>query len=546
MTEDRGTMFKRIYNLLLPEEHKTAASAVVAVFLSVLLDFAGLAVLLPVLYFLLEKGENHRAALLFCLLAITVILVKCIVATALTRYQNRFLLSLYKRLSLSLYASSYHRGLLFIRRQGINRLGYEINGICYAFSQSLLAPLVRMAGDSLLILLILLVLLLYAPFTAIVLSVSFLPFISVYIMVIRKRVKLYGDREQTAKREQWRITADTFGGYTELQVNNAFPRFRSSFMEGLEEISRNRLNMDTFLRLPMFLSELSAITGLTLMTASGSGDVKVLVGIFAVAAFRLLPAMRSILSGWTQIRNAAGCLDILEEGLENTPIKTEGKGKELVWEKEITLSHLYYSYPEGEKVFTDFSCTIGKGEYVGFIGYSGVGKSTLFNLLLGLLVPDKGEIIIDGTPLTATLRPAWLQQVGYVPQEVFIFDGTLAENVALGTEIPDKERIIRILEQVCLDSWLKTLPQGIDCPLGERGGRLSGGQKQRIGIARALYRDINILLLDEATSALDNETEKEVNNTLYALRKRFTSLTILSIAHRESSLVYCDRIIRLK
>lgn len=175
-----------------------------------------------------------------------------------------------------------------------------------------------------------------------------------------------------------------------------------------------------------------------------------------------------------------------------------------------------------------------------------MGKSTLFNLLLGLLVPDKGEIIIDGSPLTTTLRPAWLQRVGYVPQEVFIFDGTLAENVALGTEIPDKERIIRILEQVCLDNWLKTLPRGIDCPLGERGGRLSGGQKQRIGIARALYRDINILLLDEATSALDSETEKEVNNTLDGLRKRFTSLTILSIAHRESSLVYCDRIIRLK
>lgn len=539
-------MFRRIYRLLLPGEHKSAACAVAAVFLSVLLDFAGLAALLPVLYFLLEKGENYRAALLFGILAITVILMKCLLVTFLNCYLSRFLLTLYKRLSLSLYASFYNRGLLFIRCQGINRLGYEVNNICYAFAQNLLAPLVHIAGDGLLVLLVTFVLLLYAPFTAMVLSVSFLPFIFVYIFIIRKKVAFYGDREQRAKREQWRITADTFGGYAELQVNNAFPRFYSSFREGLEEISRNRLSMDTLMRLPLFLSELSAVTGLTLLAASGKGDVKMLIGVFAVAVFRLLPAMRTILSGWTQIRNAACCLDILEQGLENTPAVMQDEGTELVFEKEIAFSHLFYSYPEGEEVFRDFCCTIMKGEFVGFKGYSGAGKSTLFNLLLGFLAPDKGEVSIDGLSLTVMVRPAWLKRVGYVPQEVFIFDGTLAENVALGFAVPDRERIFRILGQVCLDTWLKTLPRGIDSPLGEQGGRLSGGQRQRIGIARALYREIDVLLLDEATSALDHETEKEVNDTLCELRKRYASLTILSIAHRDSSLAFCDRIIDIK
>jgi ABC-type multidrug transport system fused ATPase/permease subunit len=170
----------------------------------------------------------------------------------------------------------------------------------------------------------------------------------------------------------------------------------------------------------------------------------------------------------------------------------------------------------------------------------------LFNLLLGLLKPTKGEIRIDHTVLDAEVQTSWLRRVGYVPQEVFIFHGTLAENIALGSKVVDRERIQNILHQVCLDKWLQTLPDGIDTVLGESGGRLSGGQKQRLGIARALYKDIDVLLLDEATSALDNATEREVNETLIELKWTYERLTILSIAHRESSLAYCDRVITLE
>ena len=183
---------------------------------------------------------------------------------------------------------------------------------------------------------------------------------------------------------------------------------------------------------------------------------------------------------------------------------------------------------------------------MGFRGYSGVGKSTLFNLFLGFLKPTEGEIRIDDTVLTPEVHASWLRRVGYVPQDVFIFHGSLAENIALGCKNVDRERVLLVLEQVSLGKWLQTLPDGIDTLLGEAGGRLSGGQKQRIGIARALYKDIDVLLLDEATSALDNKTEREVNETLSQLKRRFEQLTILSIAHRESSLAYCDRIITLE
>ena len=537
-------MIKRILKLLLPEERRKGVKVVGAVFLSALLDFIGLAALLPVLYFLLEGGEQHKAAASFCLLAVVVILVKGILITLLSRFQQRFLLSLYKRMSFSLFAAYYRRGLLFIREQGVNRLGYEVNFLCYAFSLNILAPMLRIAGDGLLILLVTVAMLVYDWFTALILYASFLPFMILYVVSIRKQIREYGKQELDARRKQARVVSETFGGFAELEVNGAFYAMKDSFRQGLEVITGNRLKLETISRLPLFLSELSVIVGLTLLTVLGTGDVKALVGIFAVTAFRLLPALRGILSGWTQIQNSASSLQIIEDGLKDADEGQEAVGQ-LAFAEAISVCNLSYGYEEGGLVLRDFNCHIRKGEYIGFRGYSGVGKSTLFNLLLGFLKPNQGEIRIDETPLDADIQAAWLRKTGYVQQDVFIFQGSLAENIALGHQEIDREKLAHILRQVCLDEWVGTLPQGMDTPLGEYGGRLSGGQRQRIGIARALYKEAEVILLDEATSALDNETEKEINEMLARLRDTYSGLTILSIAHRESSLSYCDRVITI-
>ena len=531
---------------MLPEERKTGGKVAVTVFVTALLDFVGLAALLPILYYLLEGGENRQAALWFSLLAVGIIVFKGLLVVGFSRFQNRYLLSLYRRLSFSLFSSYYRKGLLFIREQGSNRLGYEVNYMCFAFSQSMLAPLLCMVADGLLILLVTTALFVYDWLTVLVLYGSFLPFMVVYVWGVRKRVKKYGEQELQAKREQAKVVMDTFRGFTELEVSGAFPTRQEAFLEGLDKVTRSRVKLDTIMRMPLFLSELSVIVGLAILVTCGTGDVKVLVGVFAVAAFRLLPALRTLLVGWTQVQNVMCCLDVLEEGLKEEHPLTETSSRTINFDKEIQVCHLSYAYPGGELVLDDFNAVIRKGEYVGFRGYSGVGKSTLFNLLLGLLKPTKGEIRIDHAVLDAEVQTSWLRRVGYVPQEVFIFHGTLAENIALGSKVVDRERIQNILHQVCLDKWLQTLPDGIDTVLGELGGRLSGGQKQRLGIARALYKDIDVLLLDEATSALDNATEREVNETLIELKRTYDRLTILSIAHRESSLAYCDRVITLE
>ena len=306
------------------------------------------------------------------------------------------------------------------------------------------------------------------------------------------------------------------------------------------------MKLDMLLRLPLLLSELSVICGLTILVLFGQGDVKMLAGVFAVASFRLLPALRSILGGWTQIQNALCCLDVIEEGLKDYQEENEGEKQEISFEREINMEGICYAYPGGQTILQNFNCRISKGEYVGFCGTSGVGKSTLFNLIIGLITPDSGQIRIDGTILNRQTRTSWMKQIGYVPQEVFIFNGSVAENIALGCEEIDQSLIEDILKKVSLNEWAASLPEGTATVLSEAGSKLSGGQKQRIGIARALYKNASVLLLDEATSALDNETEKEINRTLQQLKENGEGLTILSIAHRESSLSFCERIVTIE
>ena len=539
-------MLKEIYHLLLPSERRMGMRVIMAVFFSALLNFAGLAALIPVLLFLIEEKEEKGEALLFCLLAVGFILFKNVLVMGLSRFQNYFLLSLYKRLSFSLFSSYYHRGILFISRLGSTRLGYEVNYVCYAFSMSLLSPLLNMTADVLLILLVTAVLLVYAPMTVLMLYLAFFPFMLMYIFGIKRRIRYYGKKELLARREQTRIVTEAYKGYAELEVNHAFPSLQHSFLKGLDTISFFFFLLETVYHLPLCLSELSVVIGLTLLALSGTGNVKALVGIFAVGAFRLLPALRESLSAWTQIQNSVFCLRIIKAGMEDLFSAFEEKPTAgLSFEKEIAISNLSYTYPEGKRVLKEFDCTIRKGEYIGIRGSSGIGKSTLFNLLLGFLKPDGGEIRIDGVLLSAENRKLWHRRIGYVPQGVFILDGTLAENVALGCCDISKEKVKRILRQVRLDEWVDELPLGIDTLLGESGARLSGGQKQRVGIARALYKEADILLLDEATSALDTATECEINEMICGLRNDYRGLTVLSIAHRESSLAFCNRIITL-
>lgn len=541
-------MVHRILRLLQPTELTRGMKVVGTVFIGSILDLLGLAAILPVLYFLLDGAQPSGYVWAWCTGSYAFILLKDGCLIGFSRFKTRFLLDLYHRLSLDLFASYYHRGLLFIRSRGTLKLAYEVNFVCYAFVLNLLSTLLTIAGEGLLIVWVTVALLIYSPELVLLFYASTLPLIAIYIVIVKKRLYRYGKEELTARKNLSRLVNESFKGYQELEMNKGFDRMKHAMDQHIGEVCTYRLATETLQRWPLLLFELAIVGGLTLLLATGETDVRKLVGMFAVLSFRLLPALRSMVSGWTMIQNNLFTLQTIEEGLDNVPLSADEPFQErneegLTFRTALCIEHLYFAYPDGTKVLQDFNANISKGEYIGIQGESGAGKSTLFNLLLGYLEPTNGRIICDNVPLTAENAQGWRRRIGYVPQDVFVLDATLAENIALNQEKVDEGRILILLHQVGLKTWSDELPKGIHTPMTENGGRLSGGQRQRIGLARALYQQPELLLLDEVTSALDSESEQCILQLLLGLRQKYKGLTIISIAHRKSSLAYCERII---
>jgi len=216
--------------------------------------------------------------------------------------------------------------------------------------------------------------------------------------------------------------------------------------------------------------------------------------------------------------------------------------EEIKFNKKIELKNVSFSYEENKDILKDINLIIKKGEKVGIVGESGSGKSTLVDLIIGLYKPKKGKIFIDNVELNEKNLKSWRKKIGYIPQNIYLFDGTVAENVAFGEDF-DENRVKEVLKLANILDFLEKNHQGIYTRVGENGVKLSGGQKQRVAIARALYNNPEILVLDEATSALDNETEKKIMDEIYKIGK---NKTMIIIAHRISTLDRCDRIIKLE
>lgn len=538
-------MLKKIYYLLPASQRKSSLWLIITVFIRVILDFAGVASVIPIILLLMKRGSSRQTMLLLCCAVLVFVILKNLIVALLLRVQTSFQLNVFANLSKRMFINYYNRGLLFLREKSCAQLSYEVNYVCYFFSMNIISPLLRIASESIISLLILIALVVWEPLTGILLCLSFFLLAGIYVGFIRKKLGIYGKEELEARKQQSRMVIETFRGYPELEIAQAFERSLITFDEGLCKIIKNRFRAEVYQQFPFIISELSIVIGLTLLIATGNGALGIVGGVFAIAAFRLIPAVRSVLVSWVSFQNASHIIPIIEDGLKEEKIIDNRDDLKFNFTDSIKMSNVSYAYPNDKYLFENVNMVIHKGERVGIRGESGSGKSTMFNLLLGFIKPTKGEIVIDKTILTPTNTYGWHKIVGYVPQEIFICQGSIAENIALGQKIIDREKIEKVLRQVQLYDWVKRLKEGIDTQLFEYGGRISGGQKQRIGIARALYKDAEVLFFDEATSSLDNRTEKEINNALEDLSKECRELTMIIIAHRESSLTFCDRIYNL-
>ena len=541
-------MIRVIIQLLPKGQRKRGIWVAFSVLLRAILDFAGVAALIPILLVVMKQNGGRGMMLALCGAVLLFVLLKNALVVFLARVQSRYQLEIYRDFSRRMFANYYHRGLLFLKEKSSVQLGHEVNYVCYMFCSGVLAPIFRMAGEVVLVLLMVSALIAWEPLAGFLLCASFLPLAGLYVGLVRKRLRRYGMEELEGRRKQSRTVVEAFRGYSELKIARAFHTSLASFEQGMEFIVRNRLRMEVYQLFPSFLPEVAIVSGLALLIGTGSGDLGLVSGVFAVAAFRLIPAVRAVLNSWVTLQNASHTMTVVEEGIAvvNDELQ-ESLSSELPFDFKHTLElrGLEFAFPDGHTLFSGLDLVISRGERIGIRGTSGSGKSTLFNLMLGFFTPTSGEILIDGRKLTSANRSEWHKLVGYVPQEIFIIEGTLVDNIALGQSLVDRTKVVQVLQQVQLKEWADELPQGLDTPLGEYGSRLSGGQKQRIGIARALYKEAEVLFFDEATSALDNKAEQEINHALEILSLQHRELTLIVIAHRESSLAFCDRIFDL-
>ncbi|MDD2832344.1 MAG: ABC transporter ATP-binding protein [Bacteroidales bacterium] len=561
--------------------------------------------------------ENYGTFLLIVLFFVfAFIILKNFVLHKMNNYRNRTLMKVYKEYSSGLYKKYILNGLQFVKQTGHTTLSHNILAVTYQFVFGYLSAALTLIADVLLCLLVFVSLCFVNIYIAMLELILFTPIVLFYHYKIAGKMQEAGRVDNRAKRDLWRITSETFRGFADVMVNRFLPYLQKSFDKGVHDVSRSKIRVECLRSLSSRSIEVAIMLMIVGFVAGfyfiggGNRQFLPLIGIFAAASLKLLPSVRSILSLVGTMRNTAYTLEVLfkaesgpagnpeaafeavapsvtyvgakdpdvatnsaialdQMGAANAGNALESRQNLGSVPKIIEVRHVTFGFEPGKPMLRDVSFSIMKGERVGISGATGKGKSTLMYLLMGLYRPQAGTILINGVPLGPENTEEWHRKIGYVSQDVFITEGTLAQNVTPSWDnalhqmkdapqqmkddtrqtVDEMERLENnlgrlneSLKTAALNDWLATLPQGVDTPIGESGARLSGGERQRVGIARAHFKKAEILFMDEPSSALDPATEAEITETLL---QDFMNrdITMVVISHRDSLLAHCDRII---
>jgi len=385
------------------------------------------------------------------------------------------------------------------------------------------------------------------PLLALTVSLALGSAYSLVFLLVRRTLRRLGEERVSVDAVRFGSISEAFGGVKDLKIAGR----ERTFLDRFEGASRHYSDLTVLQRVinavPRYALEVIAFGGIILIVlqllASGKSTATVLplVGLYAFASYRLMPAVSQLFAAVSQLRFSIPSLDVLErdlaevEGSVATLERPEPRGLA----QGIELKGVSFSYPGSPPSLEDINLTVPKNSSAAFVGSTGSGKTTIVDVILGLLPATEGEVLIDGEALEPSSARSWQASVGYVPQQVFLSDGTVAENIAFGvpTNEVDADALERAARAAQLHDFITTQPDGYSTRVGERGLRLSGGQRQRLGIARALYHDPPVVVFDEATSALDNVTEHAVLEALQVLAGR---RTVIIVAHRLSTVRDCD------
>lgn len=396
------------------------------------------------------------------------------------------------------------------------------------------------------------VLLITAPEVTVVAGTFLVIVLAVLLRLTRRMAGYFGAQRHQLERTSLKTLQEALGAIKEIKALGReeffYHRFREEQFRMLELGYLGKTLETATPQVTETIFVCAALAVVALITGIGQSGAQVppLLALFAYAAFRVVPAANRI--GWrvNQVRGASVAVESIYDDyqvLALTDRENEvGKRERVHLHECIALEHVSFTFPKGATAaLRDVNLTIRCAESVGIVGPTGAGKTTLVDLVIGLLRPSSGRILIDGVELTSRFSE-WKRNIGYVPQSIFLIDDSLKRNVTLGIEDSeiDEARVRAAVQMAQLERFVAQLPEGLDTLVGERGARLSGGERQRVGIARALYHDPALLVLDEATSSLDNPTETAVNEAIETLHGR---KTLLVIAHRLSSVQHCDTLV---
>lgn len=378
----------------------------------------------------------------------------------------------------------------------------------------------------------------------IVLTIFLLANVLLIIKTISKNIQKQGIINVETNKNVLSIITKALGNFKIIKLKG----IQEHILQDFDKASKKRVDAEIKYQvlhpLPRFILEslgfciLIAAVAYILLKYNNAAAVIPIISMYALALYRILPALNRILQAYNFMQ---WCKKGLEVVYEDLIYHTEYEdNKPIAFNRTIELKNINFSYKKGKAVISDFNLTINKGDKIAFIGKSGAGKSTLVDLIIGIYKPKSGQILIDDVALNNENLCSWRKKIGYIPQQIFLFDGSVAENIALSEKI-DENRVIECCKKANIWDFLCE-NDGIKTRVGDGGIKLSGGQKQRIAIARALYDNPEILVLDEATSALDNDTETKIMDEIYDVA---TGKTLLVIAHRLTTIEKCERVVEL-
>ena len=482
--------------------------------------------------------------------------------------KNSFQFFLQKSLYRFVYTNQFHTAATlmknFVKRDYEFYLNAETSVIQRSITAdvsnmyALILSVLQIASESIVALFLVIALAMQDPVMTVVIAVLLLVTLVVIKNIIKPIMNRTGKENQDYGASMFSWIAQTIQGIKDIKVAGKEQYFINEYCKVGEGYVKAMERFSLFNNTPKLLIETVCIAGLLgyiLVLIVSGADVSAMISLFAafgIAAMRLLPAASRINNQMTSMAfnepfffNVSDNL-VEETNEQNTDISYAVVAKEkLPVTRAVTLQDITYHYPNSDKlIFDHASVTFPIGKSIGVVGASGAGKTTIIDIVLGLLNLQGGKVLADDVDIQSHYRE-WLANVGYIPQMIFLLDADIRRNVAFGIpeEEIDDEKLWYALREAQLDEFIKTLPDGVYTGIGERGIRLSGGQRQRIGIARALYNDPEVLILDEATSALDNDTEAAIMDSINRLHGK---KTLLIIAHRLQTIEKCDMVYRVE